>query len=227
MIEIRSLYKCWMGADWQSFGSIGFSYLLPLFAALPYGWSYFVENKSGYQKYLMVRGGKRNYFICKYLATFLSGGLVILIPLVYNFLLVAMFVPAIKPDVHYLIYYGISYGTMWSGLFYECPLLYDILYILLDFVFAGLFACMSLACAMILHNRITISVLPFFCMMVLHYGRTFCYGYFYKEISPINFLTAYVAENVTCWWIVLLEGILFFFIPVGYMFHIAKKREIL
>lgn len=93
MIEANTLYNHWMGGEMQSFGAICFFYVLPLLAAIPYGWSYFVEKRSGYTKYLMIKGGKREYFICKYVAVFCSGGLVVLLPLILNFILVAMFVP--------------------------------------------------------------------------------------------------------------------------------------
>ena len=226
MIEENTLYNHWMGGEMQSFGAICFFYVLPLLAAIPYGWSYFVEKRSGYTKYLMIKGGKREYFICKYVAVFCSGGLVILLPLILNFILVAMFVPAILPEAHYTMYYGVDYGTMWSVVFYKWPLLYDILYMLLDFVFAGLFACMSLSCAVFLKNRIAITIVPYFVIMVLHYSRTFCYYKFFREISPLNFLAAGSVENVTAWWIVLLEGVVFFLVP-AILLYIADKREVL
>ena len=226
MVEAYSLYNKWIGGEMQSFGAICFFYLFPFLAALPYGWICLTERKTGYNRYLMIRGGKKEYYLCKYIAVFLTGGLVILIPLVFNFLMVAMFVPAVQPDAHYTIYYAVDYGTMWSSLFYHAPLLYDILYILLDFLFAGLFACMSMACALILKNKIAVMILPYFIILALHYARTFCYYRIYQEISPLNYLAASSVENVTTWWIVLIEAVLFAIIPIG-IIKVIGKQEIM
>lgn len=227
MTQIVSLYNSWIGGDYSSLGSICFFYLLPLLAAFPYGWGYLEEHKSGYVKNMVIRGGKTEYFICKYIAVFIAGGLVILVPLILNYLTVAMFVPAYQPEAHYSMYLGISYGTMWSHLFYTYPVLYDILYILMDFVFAGLFACMSLAVSMVVKNKIAVLLLPYFMILTLHYSRVFAYYHFYQELSPLNYLSAVVDENNTCWWIVLLEGGFVFIITITMVMGIGRKRELI
>lgn len=227
MKQSVTLYNSWIGHDGMSLGSVCFYYLFALLATLPYGWAYQVEHKIGYDKNMIIRAGKFEYFFSKYIAVFLAGGLTILVTLVSNFYITSLFIPAIQPDIHYEIYYGVSYGTMWSYFFFDMPILYVILYMILNFIFAGLFACFSLTCSMFLKNRITILVIPYLVFLLLHYLRNFCHYKFYEEISPLNYLQAICLENNTCWWIVLSQGLIFFCVSFGVVMLYGRKRELL
>lgn len=225
MTGIFSLYNYWIGGEWISSGFQLFFTMLPLLACIPYGWSLFSERKDGYIMNMAVRTGKRSYFLCKYIAVFMSGGLVVLLPMLFNLVMVAMYIPAIQPDINYIQYYSNEYGTMWSLLFYECPLLFCMLYLLLDFVFAGLFACMSMSAGMILQHKVAVVICPFLILLVLHYSRQFILWNRYIEISPINFLHASNLQGPTTWWIVLLEGLLLLGITYGISVKAGVKSE--
>lgn len=206
MIQAFGLFNRWIGGEGSSLGYTLFFTLFPLLAIFPYGWSQCVEKKSGYTKMVVIRGGKQKYYLAKYLAAFLSGMLVIFIPLVINLSITACFVPAVKPSVIYQNYYGVFHATMWSGLFYEHPLVYVFLYLLLDCIFAGLFAVCGMAFSMLLKNRIAVVILPYLGVLCLHYGRTLLYYRVYMEISPLNFLHASSIQNPANGVIVLVEG---------------------
>jgi hypothetical protein len=223
----NTLYNNWMGVRRSSIGAICFFYLLPLLAAFPYGWGYLSEKKNGYVKSLISKCGKKTYYGSKYIATFVAGGVVIFVPLLINFVMVACFIPAYLPNIHYFPYYGIMQGDIWGNLFYSVPLLYVILYTVLDFIFAGLFACMSLACSMFIENRIAVLLTPYFLVLLLHYARSLNYYRFYYEISPLNFLGAQPTENTSSWIIILLEGCIFFFITLGMVAVAGRKKELL
>lgn len=227
MTNASSLYNHWIGGEAMSLGFTLFFTLLPLIAVLPYGWSYFIEDKNGYVKTVVIRSNKWQYFLSKYLATFIAGGLVILIPLVVNFLLVASFVPAITPSMVYSLRYPVMIGSLWSTLFYTYPLIFVLLYVILNFIFAGLFATMSLAVSFFLRNRIAIILTPFFLIMTLHYSRTFLAYRYYNEISPINYLHATCVENAANAWIITAQGLLFFVLTFGITMKLGVKREIL
>lgn len=208
MTQSSSLYNHWIGAEFSSLGFTLFFTLLPIIAVLPYGWSYFTENKAGYVKVVVTRSGKWQYFLTKYIGVFTAGGLVILIPQILNLLIVASFVPAITPTKLYPLSYIVTHGSLWSELFYLYPLIYVILYLILNFIFAGLFATMSLTISFFIKNRIAILLMPFFIIFVLHYCRRFTAYIFYHEISPLNYLHATNLENSTNIWIVLGQGLL-------------------
>ena len=206
MTQAFGLFNSWIGGEQTSLGYLLFFTLFPLLAICPYGWSQCLEKKSGYTKMVIVRGGKQSYYLAKYLATFLSGVLVVLTPLTLNLVITACFVPAVKPSVMYQIYYSISHATMWSELFYEHPLIYVLLYLFIDCIFAGLFAVCGMAFSILLKNRIAVVILPYLCILGLHYGRALLYNRVYIEISPINFLHPTCIENPVNGAVVLLEG---------------------
>lgn len=208
MTQAYGLFNHWIGGESTSLGYLLFFTLFPLLAIFPYGWSQCQEKKAAYTKMVIIRSGKQKYYLAKYLATFLSGMVTVAFPLAANLILTACFVPAVKPSMIYFIYYGVSHATMWSELFYDHPLIYVFLYLLIDCLFAGLFAVCGMACSMLLKNRIAVVILPYLCVLCLHYGRTLLHYRVYTEISPINFLHATCVENPVSGVVVLLEGVL-------------------
>src|SRR5690625_417060 len=137
MTQAFNLYNNWIGGEAISLGFVFFFTLLPLLAVMPYGWSYYIENKTGYVKAVVTRSSKREYFLTKYIATFIAGGLVILIPLVVNFVVVALFVPAVTPTISYAVFCLIRKSHMASQMYYTYPILCVLLYLILDFIFAA------------------------------------------------------------------------------------------
>ncbi|MBM7542280.1 hypothetical protein [Amphibacillus cookii] len=226
MIQQFSLFNHWIGGEAFSLGYTLFFTLIPLMAVLPYSWSYFIENKIGYVKSIVTRSSKFQYYLSKYIATFVSGGLVVLIPLIANILIVACFVPAITPTKLYPLYYAVDHGSLWSGLFYTHPIIYVLLYLILDFVFAGLFATMSLAVSFFIKNRIAIILIPFFFILILHYSRTFLAYIYYNEISPLHYLHSTAIENYANGGMVLTQGLLFFILTFGITMKLGVKREV-
>src|SRR5690625_3196507 len=227
MTQAFNLYNNWIGGEAISLGFVFFFTLLPLLAVMPYGWSYYIENKTGYVKAVVTRSSKREYFLTKYIATFIAGGLVILIPLVVNFVVVALFVPAVTPTISYALYYAVPHGHMGSQLFYTYPFLFVILYLILDFIFAGLFATMSLTVAFFVKNRIAVILIPFFLILILHYSRTFLFNIYHHELSPINYLHSTIVEQPVNYLVILAQGLLFFILAFGITIGLGGKREIL
>ena len=198
MYPAFSPYTYWIGGDYQYPMTSLFYLLLPLMASLAFGWSFFMEKKSGYIKNVVTRTKKTHYFLAKYIAVFLSGGAVIAIPLVINFLTVACFIPAYQPDIYYSIYYSMGYHFL-SELFYSSPLVYVIYVMALDFVFSGLIATASMALTFFVRNRFAVVLLPFLLLLGIQYIQDTLYKIFQVIISPIDFLKAYSSGPVTGW----------------------------
>ena len=198
MYPAFSPYTYWIGGDYQYPMTSLFYLLLPLMASLAFGWSFFMEKKSGYIKNIVTRTKKTHYFLAKYIAVFLSGGAVIAIPLVINFLTVACFIPAYQPDIYYSIYYSMGYHFL-SELFYSSPLVYVIYVMALDFVFSGLIATASMALTFFVRNRFAVVLLPFLLLLGIQYIQDTLYKIFQVIISPIDFLKAYSSGPVTGW----------------------------
>lgn len=226
MTQAFGLYNNWIGGESSTLGFTFFYTLLPLLAVLPYGWSYCAEKKAGYLKQAEIRTGRLPYLGAKYIATFLAGGMAVVLPLIFNFLLVACFVPAVQPTILYEMYYPLHYGSIWSELFFTVPLVFTILYLILDFIFAGLFAVLGFAVSCFTNNRIAAVLIPFFLILSMHYGGTLMRQYrLYKEVSPLNFLHATSIENIADAGIIVIEAVVFLALTLGIVLGKGRKYE--
>lgn len=134
----------WLGTELQSPCNQLFYLLLPFLAVLPYGSQLFSEWNNGYAGQMIIRCGRRRYLTARGIAAFVSGGCVIAIPLLVNFLSIACFMPIIVTDPMAL--QSVVPGRALLGdLVYEAPALYAAWYIFIDFIYGGLFALMALA----------------------------------------------------------------------------------
>ncbi len=144
MLVPHSVFNQWIGAEMYSFQYYAFFMLIPLLAALPAGNRISTDVKSGYIISLIVRGGRMNYYIAKIVSAFLSGGIVVLIPLVLNLLLTAMTLPSITPN-HAVGSYSIRNGFFCAGIFYSSPYLYILIFFLIIFVISGLMSAFGVS----------------------------------------------------------------------------------
>lgn len=216
LMPLKTLFNHWIGSEAVTAGSVDYFFLFPILIAIPYGWSYCMERRSGYIKNMIIRTGNYRYYLSKYIALFLSGGLAMVVPLLFNFLLMAAFIPAVTPDPYYITGYGIISSSFLSELFYTNPFLYVFLYLLVDFIYCGLIACLSFSFAVFVKNRVIVVLLPFFVLLGFDYiCNSFIYtsnSVIYTELSPMNFLRAVPAVYNTNGFVVSIgAAILFMF----------------
>ena len=140
----------WMGFDRTNPLAKIFFLIFPLMAVLAYCWSYCSDIKSGFADKCIDEIGRYRYHLNKYISIFISSGLTNAIALTVNFLTILLFVPAIKPDSVYDIYYGIFSNNFMAETFYNIPLMYVLTFILLNFIFCGLFGCLGYAISTII-----------------------------------------------------------------------------
>ena len=198
MYPINTVYSNWIGSDHQFPMTALFYMLLPLLAGLAYGWSYCTERKSGYVAQMVSRSTKKSqYFLAKYIATFLAGGAAVAIPLVLNVLAVACFIPAYFPKQFYWIYYTMDSHFL-RELFFRAPVVFVCCIILLDFVFAGLFAAACVALAFFVKNKFAVILLPFLGVLAVQYLQDNVLGTItdFIAISPMDFLRGYAMNAV-------------------------------
>ena len=77
---------------------------------------------------MLVRAGEKSYLTAKFLATFIAGGLAMVVPLIINFMLTALFIPAITPVPTYDTMYGVFGNSLFSSLYYTQPFAYVAVY---------------------------------------------------------------------------------------------------
>lgn len=221
-------YTNWIGNDYQFPMTSLFYMLLPLLAGLAYGWSYCTERKSGYAAQMVSRSRKKSqYFLAKYIATFLAGGAAVAIPLVLNFIVICCFIPAYTPDNFYWLYYSMDAHFL-RGLFFNTPLLFVCCIILLDFIFAGLFAAACVALAFFVKNKFAVILLPFLGVLAVQYLQDNVLGTItdFIAISPMDFLRGY-AMNAVLGLPILIWLILLLVFTLGVTWIKGAKDDVL
>lgn len=219
-----TLYTYWISGEVSSAYYALYYLLIPLFATFPFGWSYCMELKKGYIKSVVTRVDKKKYFIAKYIAVFVAGGLTVLIPLVINFLTVACFVPATTPSILYDTYTYVRQENLWSVLFYAHPLIYSLLYMLLSFVFSGLIATIALAVTFFVRNRVAVLITPMFLMLCLNFASTYTTT---LELSPLNFLHAVtLSGRCATTTVVVVEAVVLFVVTFGITIWRGQRDDV-
>lgn len=156
----HSVFNSMMGfnLDWQS----SFLYnIMPLLAAIPYGFSYYLDKKNGYIKNLYTRTERKNYIFSKYIITFFSGGLVCMLPWIINMIGTMMFVPIIKPIPGTHIFSMESADIMVGDLFFSKPILYICFFGFEIFLIGGMLASMCLSAVYLVNGIFIIQFFPY------------------------------------------------------------------
>lgn len=173
-----SLYNHFIGLDyWHKQPRILYM-LLPLLASIPYAASYCAEKKSGYLKVMLTRVERRTYFASKFITVFFSGFIVIFLILSISLVITMMFYPMLPPEPITAQFSNAIGNSMFKKLFIDHPMIYTLLYILIDSVFFGLLSLLSLVIG-------TITNRPF----VATVSGTIVYNVFCYTISALKMYT--------------------------------------
>lgn len=182
-----TVYSKWIGQDYAQLATSLFFMLLPIICSLPYAWSFFSERQSGYIKQVITRTSRSDYFASKYVATFLSGATVVIMPMLVNFLLVSSFLPSVAPDAYADIYYAISAEDWGIALFYGRPVLFVAARILLAGFFSGLIAGSVIGISFLVTHRYVAILSPFIILLIVNYLTAFIRNSTW-EYSLVRFL---------------------------------------
>lgn len=226
IMEGKSIYTGWIGAEINSPVCLSFFIVLPLLAMLPSGFSLVSEIKTGYAKHIIPKCGRKNYISAKLLSAFISGGCVSTIVQASSVALVALFLPAVAPRVIYNMYFPVHHGDLFSTLAYSKPMLFVICYLGVDFVFCGLFACLPVAAAFVVKKAVYAVLCPYLFIMTCSLLRSFTAYLSYVEVSPVYLLRAVTVANSSKWWVVLLWYAVFALIVIPFVAIKGVKYEI-
>lgn len=164
--------------------------IMPLFAAIPFAISQFEEWRSGYAAQVITRCGRRKYMNAKYAAVFISGGITIAVPLIISMIVSMCYMPVIKMDP-IALQSRISTVYMFGYTYIYHPVLYTVIYIFVDFLYGGIFACMAMVASSFVRNWFTAMTFPMVLSYFLYYGlgrlsdsavwlRTYNFSYFIR-----------------------------------------------
>lgn len=179
-----TVFEKWMGGENHSVYSSLYYLLIPVLIAIPYVGTLKQDFKSGYYKNIFIRTDKKKYFLAKYIVVFTTSGVMAVIPLILNFMLTAMILPAAIPQAN-TAFYTISSMAMLGELFYVQPFLYLFIYMLINIIFFGLLATIGLLFSYFT-DYVFVCLLAPFLVYVFLYGVTMI-GRLYAY-SPFSFL---------------------------------------
>ena len=139
-----SLYNHFIGLDyWHKQPQILYM-LFPLLASIPYSSSYCIEKKSGYLKVMLTRTERKRYYISKFISVYLSGFITVFLILILSLIISMMFYPMLRPEP-ITAQFPVAIGnSMFKEMFIDHPMSYTLLYIIIDSIFFGLCASISL-----------------------------------------------------------------------------------
>lgn len=164
----KNIYSTrWYPASNVSESMFYYFYFYGLLVALPFGVSYFLDRKKGYIKNICNRTSRSKYLISKYIAVFLTGGIVSSVPVILDFLVFRLIQPYDSIDLG--VACVLSGRTTWEIFIIDHMYLGAIAIFLVWFVFGGALATLSLFASTFSQNVFFIQLFPFFSMMLVYY----------------------------------------------------------
>lgn len=162
-----TVFGKWMGGENSSIQPILYFLLVPILMSMPYLATIHQDRRSGYVKNVFTRTNKMKYYISKYIVTLITAGFVAILPLVFNFILCAMILPATVPQASTGMFPIFNISLM-GELFYTHPFAYLLAYFALDFVFFGLLATIGLTIAFVADNVFVVMLSPFMLYLITY-----------------------------------------------------------
>ncbi len=215
IVQPAVVSETWIAGNGGNIEGFIYFLLVPVFAMLPFGTSYFTDGDSGFLKNIYTRCGRKGFLQAKYFSAFISGGAAVAIPLFLNLLCCMTLVPDLQPSTIYTRSM-ITPAHLFSSIFFTHPLLYILIFLLIDFVIGGIFACLTLAVSFLSDYKIVIAVIPFFIQLIIHVGCSLLgvwdYSIVYMGragcgiINPWVFLIYLAAGLLASWFIFTRKG---------------------
>ena len=176
-------YTKWMFFDDSNFVRYIYLFVMPILAAIPYGASYYSDCRSGYIKQLVTRVSGRSYHRAKYIANFVSGGLIFLVPAFVNFVMTSWIYPMYNPSPFVA---GMSEYMLFYKLFYDVPYIYIIGCMVYYCVISGLLASIALLVSKYIDNYFSIIITPFALAFVAMFIDRILNGGYFGLMTIIN-----------------------------------------
>lgn len=135
--------------------------LAPLLAVLPFADSYALDRTQGYLRHVLIRVSRTRYFLAKFLANLLAGGLAIVLPYLAVFIYTSFAYPrGLAPVAQSRIPFDPLPGPL-GYLYRQAPDFYILFLIGLGFVFGAAYATLGLAISSLINNRYLVLATPF------------------------------------------------------------------
>ncbi|MDE5765448.1 MAG: hypothetical protein K2I00_10930 [Ruminococcus sp.] len=144
-----SVFNHFIGLDYWHKQPQTLYLLFPVLTSIPYASSYCTDKKSGYLKNLLTKEKRCVYYASKYVAVFFSGFITVFSILIFSLLITMMFYPLLPPEAITASFPASLGNSMFKKLFINHPMIYTLLYIVIDSTFFGAIAIISMVVGMI------------------------------------------------------------------------------
>lgn len=159
-----NLFVRWINVNMDTLGYAWYFFIFPILASLPYSWSCAEDLQTGYINQIVIHSNRIRCFLSKYIAVFISGFIVVFIPLGANLILNSLVCPNCVPNVTFMAT-PIWQGDMLSELFYTKPWLYSTATLLITSIWGSCCAIISF-CSSFLIKKKAIAILFSFVLFV-------------------------------------------------------------
>lgn len=181
----NSLFTSVIGIDQVSQFSTYFHLLLPFLACAINGSSIVEDMTSGYIVNIIVRSSRKAYYRAKYIVSAIYTCISVAALYFLNFLLTAMFIPALLPrEETFTFGLRVTRVAWMHDLYMKTPVLYIIIYILIASLFWGLFSSVPLAFSLITKSKAVVTTVP---CLILFGWELICSMLGTQSASPITF----------------------------------------
>lgn len=132
-----------------------YTVIMPMLATLPFGASLMSDKKTGYYNFIVTRVSKARYLMAKITANAFAGGIVLILPSIFYYLIIAM---TTSGSTSHLTDHPIGFM---SSIFMNAPQKYILYYTIFEFIFGVVYATFAMAVSCLVSNKIVISLIPF------------------------------------------------------------------
>lgn len=219
----HSSFSMWMGFDGFNQHLQLFYLVAPLLACFPFSSSLFTDLKNGYAKNILCHTNRMSYCISKFIAVFLSAGFISIVSLGVNFLLTSATFPYIGP----LAGTGtipISAACIFSELFYSAPYQYLLVFLLINFVFFGALASISLIISIFARHVYSVGICPFLLYFIDYLISKLLH---LEKYAPFYFLQPYQPVHNGNAIFVILFPIILLILSFGIFIGLSRNLEAL
>lgn len=167
---------------------------------------------------MITRSGKRNYYIAKFITTFVSGGTIACIPHIVSLLVCMCFLPWGVP-VRSTNLYPLGGSEVFADIFYTYPSLYVFLFLLYIFIMFGTINCICLSAVFIEENIFALYLTPFMLYFSSHVLLALGFGKGGWSLMRNSNMELLMKEDA---WMVALVLSVLFAVNISYLIRIRK-----
>lgn len=191
------------------------SLLAPLLVTLPFVSSYYMDKKSGFFTYILLRTQRKNYILSKLLSNGLVGGSVLSIPLLMLLAVLMILYPGSSREL-------VNPGGAFGGVYQQSEVGYLLVIIGISFLFGVTYATLGLGVSAFVNNPYFAMIVPFFVYLVP--GFVFPY----LSLAYLEPSTTFVIDSNTLSTPVTVFTQLFLLLAIGvisFILGVVKKSE--